>query len=474
MTDVLRDPRAQQLLLVAVVIAMFMDGMDGSIVNVALPVIAGSMGVGTSTVSWVVTIYFLMMAGLILIFGKIADGGHLKKVFICGFLIFSVSSLMCGISTGLDTLLIGRAIQGIGASMLAASAMMMCVKYYPASRMGYALSITVLGASIGTVLGPTLGGVLTEVLSWHWIFLINVPIGLVAAIFSMKAIPADRRSEKREPFDLVGAAILFVSLSCGLYVVETLPSTGFGVSSMMLTAICLIGLVALVFWERRCEHPVILLSLFRIRDFVFVLVAYLLINLILMGILYLLPFYLSKGMGFDSMVTGLYLLIPSAVTLVICTKASKISDKIGRRPFVLVACAAMLLMTAILSVITPDMGLWMLIVALLCFGLVWGVCGGPASSRIVENSPKESHGYASSLMSFSIYFAAALGTAVFSALFAAGSGLGMIDFSTMPLDGFLSGFHLAALAGILLSVLALLLSAVVNEKKNGHGISKED
>ena len=159
MAQTITSGRGQLLLLVTIGFAMILDGLDGTIVNVALPEIAESYGIGTSGTSWVVTVYFLMMAGLTLVFGKISDKGGIKKVLTFGFLVFVLGSFLCGISPSLGVLLASRAIQGVGAAMLAASMTMLGVKFMPKERIGVALSLVVLGGSVVAALGPALGAV---------------------------------------------------------------------------------------------------------------------------------------------------------------------------------------------------------------------------------------------------------------------------------------------------------------------------
>lgn len=219
MAQTITSGRGQLLLLVTIGFAMILDGLDGTIVNVTLPEIAESYGIGTSGTSWVVTVYFLMMAGLILVFGKISDKGGIKKVLTFGFLVFVLGSFLCGISPSLGVLLASRAIQGVGAAMLAASATMLGVKFMPKERIGVALSLVVLGGSVGAALGPALGAVLTSIGLWHWIFFINVPLGLIAFFIARKAVPDDTGFDKSS-FDLKGSVLLFIALVMGLYVVS--------------------------------------------------------------------------------------------------------------------------------------------------------------------------------------------------------------------------------------------------------------
>lgn len=455
------------MLLVAAALAMFMDGLDGSIVNVALPVITRSFGGDIGTASWVITIYFLMMAGLILIFGKISDSGAIKKVFTLGFLIFSLSSLACGLSTGLEMLLFSRAVQGAGGAMLAASALMLCVKYYPPNKLGFALSVVMMGATVGAAIGPALGGFLVQLASWHWIFLINVPIGLVAIAFALKTIPEDVGLAKA-PFDIRGSVLLFAMLASGLYLIESLPSTGISGLTIPAAMIFMLSLVLFIVANRRCSAPVLNLGLFRSKGFVIALLTYMLLNVGFMGALYLLPFYLDKGMGFDSMMSGLFLLIPSLVIFPLSPRMGKLSDRTERRIFVVVACAMMLLFMTLYAIIEPEMGYVPLALALVAMGLVWAIGGGAAPSRIVENVPQTESGSASSMMSFIMYFGSALGTAMFAAFFQIGVGAGGLEISQMPPAHFLDGFHFAMIMGVVISLTALVLASVKEKKRPSY------
>ena len=175
---------AVRLLFATIALAAFVDGLDGTIVTTVLPEIAEDLGIGAADSSWVITIYFLMMAGLILIFGKISDRGALKAVIVGGFAVFGIGSLLCAFSDSFWTMLAFRALQGVGGGMLSASGIMIAVKHLPKGLTALGLSISVLGYSVGGALGPVLGGVLTESLDWGWIFLFNVPIGVAGAFLA--------------------------------------------------------------------------------------------------------------------------------------------------------------------------------------------------------------------------------------------------------------------------------------------------
>ncbi|MDP3564225.1 MAG: MFS transporter, partial [Methanoregula sp.] len=161
------------LLILSISLAAFMSALDGTIVNIALPTISSVFEISTSTVSWVSTIYLLVMAGCVLIFGKLSDGIGFKKVFLSGFVIFTLGSFSCALLPDLlssfPVLVISRAFQAIGGAMITAIAPAMVTAYIPMQQKGKAMGIIMTVAALGTAIGPTIGGVLTQFLSWHWI-----------------------------------------------------------------------------------------------------------------------------------------------------------------------------------------------------------------------------------------------------------------------------------------------------------------
>lgn len=302
--NIIENPLYQQLLLAAVAIGVVMDGLDGSIVNVVLPVIATDFGTDTGTIAWVVITYLLMMAGFLLVFGKLADRGHIRNVFVGGFAIFTAGSAVCGLSPDLTWLLAARMFQGIGAAMIAAAALMLCVKCLPPKMLGLALGVLTMVSSIGFAAGPALGGILTHYLSWHCIPHQH-PDWHRRSPVSLRVIPKDTTAEKK-PFDLTGAVLLFALMVFGIYALERLPHLGTTNPQILVCAVlCVLFAVLFVLRELRCATPLINVRVFTAWRFSTVVVAFLSINVVYMGVLYLLPFYLSTGMQFDTAASGM-------------------------------------------------------------------------------------------------------------------------------------------------------------------------
>ncbi|MFA5267241.1 MAG: MFS transporter [Methanoregula sp.] len=468
MSSIITDPFRQKLLLSAVALGVVMDGIDGSIVNVALPTMATYFDTDTGTIAWVIITYLLMMAGLLLVFGKLADRGITKRLFLLGFVVFTIGSAACGFAPTLDILLAARLIQGIGAAMIAAVTPLLCIRYLPGEMLGTALGVIAATSSIGFAAGPAIGGIITQHLSWHWIFLVNIPIGIIGILFAARVIPADEPEDRTVSFDFLGAVMLFGAMVFCTFVLEEVAARGVTEPLILAcSALCLLCSGLFVAQELTTPEPFVNIRIFSKWQFTAVLVAYLLVNVIFMGIIYLLPFYLIMEMHFDLATSGLYLLIPPAVIAIVSIPFGQWSDRLGhRRAFAVAACVFVILYSAIFAVISPEAGIVPLLAGLVLMGIAFGIAAGPASSRIIESAPGGEAGTGSSLMVTSIYFGGVLGTAIYAMLFtfATADAGGIVAFADLDPAMFMHGFHITMAAGLVLSVIPLVLSAVVPDE----------
>lgn len=464
--------RGELFILITMALGVLMDGIDGSIVNVALPSIAHSFGTDTSTVSWVTIIYFMMMAGLLLPFGRVADSGRIRRVYLTGFAVFTVGSLACAASPSLEMLILSRVLQGVGAAMIGAAAPMICVKMLPAEHLGRSMGVMALAASAGFALGPALGGVLTEYLSWHWIFLINIPIGIFGILFGHFAMPGEERGGIH--VDLKGSALLFAAIVLGVLALERMSYQDSRMMCIVAGVCCVVLLAAFAVVELRVRNPLLNVRVFKLRGMDLTLASYTLINLVYMGVLYILPFYMDLEVGLSSLMSGIVLLIPSLITLVMAIPVGNYSDVHGRRGFAIAAAFFMVVYTAALYFVTPDMGLPPLILVALVMGLVWGLCGATSSSRILDNMPPEERPMGSSLMNFMVYIGGTVGTALFASLLTTGADSGGIPIEDLSSEAFMSGFQYSMVWAVALSVVAVVCAWAVNEKKKGKGVSGDE
>jgi EmrB/QacA subfamily drug resistance transporter len=469
MSTVITDPVKQKLLLGAIGFGVVMDGIDGSIVNVALPAMALYFDTDTGTIAWVIICYLLMMAGLLLVFGKFGERGFAKSLFLWGFVIFTIGSAACGIAPTLDILLAARLVQGLGAAMIAAVAPLLCIRFLPREMLGAALGVIAAASSIGFAAGPAIGGIILEHLSWHWIFLVNIPVGIIGILFAARVIPADDPgSADKKIFDYPGAFLLFWAMVLCTFVLEELPARGIAdpaiTGSALLFGACT---VLFILRERSVPDPLVNLRIFRSWQFSSVLLAFLIMNMVFMGVLYLLPFYMTAALGFPFATTGLALLIPPVLIALLGVPFGKWSDASGRRSFAVAGCVVIVLYSAIFALIVPAAGLIPLFLGLVLMGASFGISAGPGTSRIIESAPPGEEGTGSSLMVTSIYFGGVLGTAVYAMIFTLatlGTG-GIVDFDELSPTAFLAGFHITMATGLILSLVPLILSAVVPDRK---------
>lgn len=200
------------LILINVVLMTFMACIDGSIVNVALNNMAEKLGVSDASITWVVTSYLIVISSTILIFGRLGDIKGKVKVFKWGIGLFTFGSLLCGISNSLSVLIVSRVIQGIGAAGAMATNQGIITQVFPANERGKALGITGTSVALGSMVGPPLGGFIIDVLSWKYIFLINIPIGIFAIIMGMKVLPVSNKKSIQEKFDFKGAVLFCIAI----------------------------------------------------------------------------------------------------------------------------------------------------------------------------------------------------------------------------------------------------------------------
>lgn len=457
------DGKHVGMMLTVVFLATFMDGLDGSIVNVALPSIGKDFGMDTATVSWVAITYMMILAGTLVAFARISSNIGVRKIMAIGLTVFTVSSLFCGISPTFPVLIASRALQAVGAAMMAAAGPMCCTKHLPPHRLAFGLSIVTIGASLGFALGPAVGGAILEFATWHWIFLINIPFGLVSVPLMLAAIPEKKGERGTAKPDVTGTVLLFAAIVTVTFAVETLSRPAFRTYAVIAAVAGIVSLFAFVKTEKTVLNPLLKLSMFRRWDFTAIFLCLMFINMIFMCLLYLIPFFGEVYMNESSFVIGMVLLISAAITAVFGMPAAKLSDRTGRRIFCVMSgvfIAVGLLMFVFLS---DGMSLAVLVAVMVPMGLSWACVGGPMASRLVEHAGDE-RDMASSLTNEAYYVGGAIGTALGALSFTVFSGTGGIDIKDVAPSAFLDGFvPTAAILLVFAAAIAVLSFAVKDD-----------
>lgn len=334
MTKAETNPSAAETLnwwvLAAVGTGTFMSALDGSIANTVLPVLVRSLHGTIASVEWVVTVYLLVSSALVLSAGRWGDlHGH-KTMYLTGFAVFIAGSALCGLAPNIPILVAVRGVQALGATMLFASSPAIVTLNFPARVRGQALGMGATLTYLGLSAGPILGGWLTTHFTWHAVFYLNVPVGLLALGLSQRFIPNDVPRTSSAKFDALGAALFAAGLVALLTALNQGHAWGWASAAVITLLVVSAGLLTgFVWWERRALSPMLDFGLFRERSFTAASVSATLSFISLNGLLFLLPFYLISGRGLSAASAGLVIAsLPAAIALV-APFSGWLSDRIG-------------------------------------------------------------------------------------------------------------------------------------------------
>ena len=403
--------------------AAFMTTLDASIVNIGLPSMARAFGVPLAgSIEWVLIGYLVMIAALLLTLGRLADMAGRRPIFVVGLALFGLGSAACGAAPTLGILIGARLLQGVGAACIFAVNIAMITQAFPARERGRALGINAVLVALGVSTGPTVGGIITQYLTWRWIFYVNVPIAVVAIGVALRLL-TERRVWRRQRFDLPGATLLgggLALLTLGLSFGEE-----WGWLSPRLVASLAGGLLLLaaaMFVERRVPSPVIDLNVFRNRVLASGLASLVLDMLALFAVGFLLPFYLEELRGLDVLHSGL-LLTPMSLAMAVASPVSgSVADRLGSRwlaPVGLAVACVSLLLLGQLNAASSD---WDLIWRLVLSGLGQGMFMSPNTRAIMSAAPRDEQGVASGLLATGRVIGQAVSVALAGAIFASFGG----------------------------------------------------
>ncbi len=397
------DPGAEHAnkwaVLAIVAVGIFMATLDTSIVNISLPTIAHYFGVALSgAVEWVIIAYLVVIAGVLLTIGRLADMiGH-KPIWVAGLVIFTVGSAICGAAPSLGLLIAARGLQGLGGALLMSISPAMLINAFPAHKRGRALGLNAVVVALGVSVGPTLGGIITEHLTWRWIFYVNVPIGVIGFIASMRVL-TERMRRGRGRFDPLGAVLLaigLVALTMGLSFGQE-----WGWTSPLLLSTLVVGIIALlalVVVERRVSDPIIDLTLLRGRVFLSANASLILSFLALFAVSFMLPFYLEELRGFSTEQAGL-LLTPLPLTIAVLAPFSgMLADRIGTRWLAAGGLAIACLGLVLISQLNAQSSVWDIIWRLVVTGAGQALFQSPNNSALLGAAPRGQQGSASGFL----------------------------------------------------------------------------
>lgn len=484
------DVKRYFLIVLSVAFASFMVRLNNYTVNVSLPAIAEHFNVGTGQASRIVMSYLLIITSTLLLFGKLGDRTGLKKIFLCGYVIFVIGSLLCGFSDGIYTLIGSRVVQGIGGSMLLATSFAIISRFLPSDRTGWAFGITSTASALGVATGAPLGGIITGYLSWHWIFFINVPVGIVAILVAGRQIPKEpgpshASSEKqgaektgphrKERFDLLGALLSFFGLSVLLYGFNMGKEFGWASPAIILCfTVSAMLLSLLILREKRFSSPLLDLAIFKNTGFTLALCATFMAYLLISGNAFIMPFYLKMTKGLNPQQIGMVLLVYSLIYVFMSSYAGRLADRVDPVRLCTIAMFFAAINTFVFSYTLSFQGLLFSLLFLVWMALSFVFFFSPNNKQVMSYAPSNMHGIASGMFNTTTNLSMVIGVAIFEAAFSQFSGGASTKGIAMEPSGLqqavlLKGFSAAYVLGGLVCAGAFIFSLLVRRRRRSPG-----
>ncbi|MHA8111315.1 MFS transporter [Lactobacillaceae bacterium Melli_B4] len=458
----------QIFVLLATALLTFMSTVDMSIVNAALPQISKELTIPMNEAEWIASIYLIVICMLLVFFGKVGDQIGRSVVFQIGTIIFTISSLFSGISTNLVMLLIARGAQAIGSAMIMATSFGIITDLFPRQQHGRALAVNSVFAQVGNVSGPILAGLILSITSWHWLFLINLPVGIIAYLFGRSVFPKRKINLSLIRVDWAGFsvfAIVMLTFFLAIYIGQVV---GYGqlvpVTLFITAAIAMIGFIMI---ENRVTEPMLNLSLFKQRGFSIGIIITTLVYMIVYFNNILMPFYLQNRLGFAPAKMSLFLMLVPLVNVFSSSFGGYMSDKIGPERISLYALIVLLLSCGLLALITPDWSILLLVVAFIFFGLGNGLFQN--NPIIMDNAGAANGGIAGALASLSRNVGFSIGLAVSTSLLYFGmsikAGHNVTTYPTHHPDWFTFGMHFSYGFTVIIVIITIILMGLLMNRK---------
>lgn len=398
------------IILGIVLIGILMSVLDGYMVSIALPTITKSRGVNLTQSQWIISGYLVVMTGLFIFFGKLSEFTGKTSLFLAGWLTFTLSSLACGLSHGINELIIFRIIQATGASMVAGVSGAILFHTFPPTEIGKVMGYFGAVVALGSLLGPGLGGFITNSFGWTYIFLINVPIGAILLICALKYMQIPEKSVKTLEIDWIGlglflVAIVSLMLLCG----RIAQSITLEVNGIIYLVIFVIGLIGFLFQENRCKNPMLDISIFKDRKFALPILSALLLSIAINMGIFIGPFYFQGILGYNPLQVGLIFMLVPLTMMFAAPWGGKLFDKYHWK----YAAALGAFILAIAFIVLAS-GFWiknlsLIVVSLLLWGVGFGLFTSPNTTEAMMALPREKTAIASSVATTARSLGGALG-----------------------------------------------------------------
>lgn len=450
------------LILFNVVLMTFMACLDSSIVNVALPKMSEKLNVTMAAIEWVVTSYLIIISATILIFGRLGDIKGKTRIFKFGVVLFTIGSLMCGITSSLPFLVVARVIQAIGAAGTMSTSQGIITQVFPNNERGRALGISGTFVALGTMVGPPLGGFIVA-LRWEYIFLINVPIGILTFFMALRILPK-AETQLGEKLDLRGSilfiiavVLMFGSITQGQTVGYTDPMiiTGFVIS--------IVALILFIILERKITAPLLHLSIFENKLFSLSIFCGFISFIAISCPNIIQPFYLQYAQKLSSSVTGLFMMIYPLVLAIVAPVSGYLSDKIGSEFLTFLGLMFTSTGLFLMSTLTQYSSLALLVVFVIIMSIGNGLFQSPNNSLIMSTVPKNKLGIAGSvnalIRNLGMVFGISLSTTLLYNRMSSKAGVHVVDYVPGRDDIFIYGMRWVYIVAAIICISGAALTA---------------
>ncbi len=379
---------------IIVSIGIFISTLDGSILNIANPSIAYDLQVNMEQIQWVVSAYLLVITSSLIFFGRLGDKLGSGKVYTYGFLVFVLGSLGCSLSHSLLALISTRMFQGLGASMMMATGIGIISNIFPSGERGKALGLTGTVVAMGNMVGPGLGGIVLAQFNWPFIFMINIPIGLLGFFLGRKLLPPQDLSQEIQNYDLRGTALL--ALVVTTLIIALSGGDGVNISILLLSGLLL---ALLCIWEKQAQYPLLDFELFKIKTFVEGNLLAVVVYCTQTSVFFLLPFYMESLLNYTPAHSGLVMTISPVVMAIIAPLSGYLSDKVGSGRIISLSFLFLTASYGLLSTLGTDQTLIRICGGLVLLGIGMGMFGSPNTSSILGSIPRDKAGYGGGFIS---------------------------------------------------------------------------
>jgi EmrB/QacA subfamily drug resistance transporter len=444
----------------ALCFSLFMTMLDGTALNVALPSIQDELGMEFSGLQWVINVYALTWAVLMLSGGKLADHFGRRFVFLAGLGVFTAASTVCALAATGAVLIAGRGIQGVGAALMMPATLAIITTVFPREERGLALGIWAGVSATALALGPLVGGVLTDGAGWEWIFWTNLPIGAAGLLIGRLAIPETRDTARGQRLDLPGLVLSAAALLALTYGLIEGQDFGWGSPATIgLVAGGAAGLGAFVVLEARTRAPMLDLSLFRSSSYSGAVSVAFLTSLAVFGILFFLSLYMQDVLGYSAVETGAGFLPWTATYVLMAPVAGRLSDRLGSRWLIAAGMALIAVALLLLAGLDAGEGFGRIALALLVGGVGMAFTMSPTRAAALGALPPAKAGIGSGVLQTFSQVGGSFAVAVLGAVLAAREADALAAGATAP-EAFVEGMRTVYLVSAGAALVAALVAAL--------------